>query len=99
RMKCGARASSGDRQNPCKAGVHQSMRLLLLSQEPVETYRAFIFLFDQLDLLRASELLVASHPLQSITQRTGAECSDGNRIVTFRTFFGADFQSDYRVSA
>src|SRR5215472_10832626 len=92
RMDVPARAAPPDRQNPRKARIDQSWRLRLLRQQPNEFHRAFLPPFDNVDLFRTSQPLVAREPVQGIAKGPAVKRGDGSRIVALDALLAPELQ-------
>jgi hypothetical protein len=95
--EAGAAPSYAD--DPCKTGVYEETRLLLVGQQPNELDEVFRATFDQAYLFRASELFVACQPLQCVPKGARVERGDRDWIVTLYTFLGPQLETDRGVLA
>src|SRR5882762_3413961 len=92
-------ASPTDPHDPGKANIDQERGLDLVRQKPEELNRTFVPAFGNAYLLRAGQLFVACHSLQSIPKRPRIERGDGNRIVALYPFFSPQLESNGGITA
>ena len=94
-----ARAAAADLHDPGEADVDQHGRLVFVRRAATRTARAFVAAFDNVDLFRTGELLVARHAFQRVAERARIERGDRDRIVALHAFFAAELEPDAGIAA
>src|SRR5262249_2106026 len=93
------RAAPSDADHPRKTHVDEQRGLRIVRQQPLEMDRALASPLDEMDLLRAGQLLVAREPEQRIAKRSSVERRDADGIVALHPLLGPELEADGRVAA
>jgi hypothetical protein len=89
----------GDSEHPGKSTLDKHWRLDLLSEKPVKLNLPLFFIFLLQDLLRACELFVARHLVDSSSKVLREKRNKTDRVEAFRLILGSELESDRWIRA